>query len=500
MRASVPGLLVALACSGSPTTDSPPSTVDTTDTGVLTVDPGPFLPTTSSGSIEASCSWHEGNQLRIACTASLGEPEPLTLRVDIPGEPARTYTRDAAVAHEVRIFDLPTDTTLTWEASTPSARAEGYAVTGSGPPGTHVALEPVAGEPFREESVVERLLIPWGCGIGDDYLVITDGLGRLRWYHSIERNGLDALALSDRGTILAVFGRSTLLEIGLEGDVRRLLGEREGIELPLHHDVASRHGQTLAINARLVEGTDRLHYISDGLYELGDPGEEAPPPTDVWHLASVMDPTGLSSPVGENYWGNALRGIDFGHANSIDVDARGRWLISFKYLDTVMAIDGDPASPARGQILWQLVGGELGVTGDALALTAANGQRPGFEYPHHARWVGPDRITLFDNGRAGASRVVEIAIDEEAGEAVLQRSWGVGARCPILSSGYLLEGGTMVATCTSAQQLLEFDAEGELRRRAQLACAGQATLQPPQIVKVIPLAPFGMRPEGAALR
>ncbi|HHO53267.1 MAG TPA: hypothetical protein ENK18_20940 [Deltaproteobacteria bacterium] len=464
------------ACSGGPTIpgDAPGSTADTS---------------TEPPELEVACGLQGDNTLRVACTVQLAEPGPVSMSLALPGEPLRTESRDElALQHVISWWDLPPETELSWSASAHDGAltATGTVVTGALPPGADVDFVPVIDGP----SHLDRLFFSWACG-GYGFLLVTDAAGEVRWYQPFGTAfGTKGIEVSDRGSFLILTNRDLLDEFAYDGtQLLHLSRAEQTLPGPIHHDVASRNGQTLILTARSEILGDELPYIIDGLFEV-DGGVDGGVVGE-WSLDQVIDPVGLTEPPGA-YWFGQLAGIDFGHANSIDVDERGMWLISLKHLDTVMAVVGDPSAPDRGRIAWALVGGERGeplVQGGQLPSVLQELGDPGvaFEFQHHARWEAPGLITVFDNGRDGLdpSRVLRIRIDEAAGTAELVQSFELGVRCPIQSSGYPLADGSIVATCAENRNVYEFDPDGALRRQVALTCPnGSVSL----MVRSIPMS------------
>lgn len=455
-----------LACSGEPPAPAAPEPIPSADTA-----PQP----------QATCRIAEDNALRLLCEVSLAEPAGVRLSLQIPGEPTRSQVHEQpALHHTVAWWDLPPQVEISWsvEALGGGLYEAGLVSTGALPPGLEVDFVTLIDGP----SQLERLFFPWSCE-GYGFLLATDGEGVVRWYEPFGlAYGVDGVEVSDRGSFLALANRNTLSEFRFDG----LLSERSIAEqtLPglIHHDVASRNGQTLLLTARAETLSDGLSYVIDGVLEVDD---------DVsgdWYLDQVLEPVGLSEPPGA-YWFGLIPGIDFAHANSIDVDERGMWLISFKHLDTVLAVVGDPSAPDRGEIAWALVGGERG---EPLLQEGLPGLLEpigplAFEFQHHARWEAPGLITLFDNGRdiSEPSRVLRIRLDEGAGTAQIVSSFELNERCPIQSSGYPLADGSMVATCAASRNVYEFDPDGTLRRQIALTCpTGSASM----VVRSVPMS------------
>jgi hypothetical protein len=100
---------------------------------------------------------------------------------------------------------------------------------------------------------------------------------------------------------------------------------------------------------------------------------------------------------GNGYANN--NGADYAHWNSLEVDADGDWLASFRHLDSVLKI-----RRSDGAIAWT-----LGGSCDEFGLSAAQK----FTSQHDARRAPDGRLTLFDVGAAGvASRVLAFSLDE----------------------------------------------------------------------------------------
>jgi len=93
---------------------------------------------------------------------------------------------------------------------------------------------------------------------------------------------------------------------------------------------------------------------------------------------------------------------DYNHLNSIDVDpGNGNLVVSLRNDDEVVEVDR-----ATGEIVWT-----LGGAGDDFGLAAADKS----SHQHHARFLGPNHLVMFDNGNATkTSRIREYQIDPQA--------------------------------------------------------------------------------------
>lgn len=103
--------------------------------------------------------------------------------------------------------------------------------------------------------------------------------------------------------------------------------------------------------------------------------------------------------------------IDFEHANSIDIDSAGNYLLSNRNLSEITKIDGK-----TGIILWRFGGNnnQFKLIGDTLGISCQ----------HYVRWLKNGDILLFDNGvyhPVQESRAVEFFLDTIAMTAT--RTW-----------------------------------------------------------------------------
>ncbi|MEZ4960465.1 MAG: aryl-sulfate sulfotransferase [Saprospiraceae bacterium] len=118
-----------------------------------------------------------------------------------------------------------------------------------------------------------------------------------------------------------------------------------------------------------------------------------------WDHFQITD--GISSGA-NNLIDFTLPAISYIHANSLDIDSQGNILLSSRNMHEVTKIDR-----STGDIIWRLGGknNQFTFINDTL----------GFTDQHDARWVGDNRITVFDNGNFHVpkqTRVLEYELDE----------------------------------------------------------------------------------------
>ncbi|KAI9047394.1 hypothetical protein LZ554_008839 [Drepanopeziza brunnea f. sp. 'monogermtubi'] len=138
-----------------------------------------------------------------------------------------------------------------------------------------------------------------------------------------------------------------------------------------------------------------------------------------WHAYDHFDINTSDFPSGTT-GRTQFSGYDFFHINSVDKDALGNYLLSSRYYQCVIYVDGK-----TNETLWQL-GGKANSFTDL-----SGGQATKFGYQHDARWTSDHSgITLFDNGArydlkpdVDASRGVHIALDFKAMSATVKQSY-----------------------------------------------------------------------------
>jgi len=134
--------------------------------------------------------------------------------------------------------------------------------------------------------------------------------------------------------------------------------------------------------------------------------------------------------------------MEWTHANSVAETADGRWVVSFRRIDTVAIID-----PGNGEIVWRWGRGNL-------------------SHQHDARILPDGNLTVFDNGahRAGAAEFSQVLeVDPKSNEVV----WRYQADPPFNfftfmggSAERLPNGNTLIAQ-TQAGRLFEVTRSGE---------------------------------------
>ncbi len=107
--------------------------------------------------------------------------------------------------------------------------------------------------------------------------------------------------------------------------------------------------------------------------------------------------------------------LDYSHLNSVEIDpANGNPVVSLRHDDAIVELDR-----TSGQIVWTLSG-----LGDDFGLAAADKT----SHQHHARFLEPNHLLVFDNGNASSqTKIREYQIDPQAHTAQVLAALSVDA-------------------------------------------------------------------------
>jgi hypothetical protein len=151
-------------------------------------------------------------------------------------------------------------------------------------------------------------------------------------------------------------------------------------------------------------------------------------------------------------------GYDYLHVNSIDVLPDGNLLVSARNTWTVYKLDR-----RTGQVIWRLGGKHS-------HFRLGHGVR--FTWQHDARFVAPNRITLFDDGFDGRakseqqSRAIAIDLDPQRGTAKLARAYhhpDASLSASSMGSVQALVNGDLLVGWGSEPYITQFTPDGRVR-------------------------------------
>jgi len=275
--------------------------------------------------------------------------------------------------------------------------------------------------------------------------VIIDSLGRIVWYW-LDDSGLDVyrarLSVDGQSVVYnaaSVSGdpsdESQLVRVALDGSWV------EAIDVPLlAHDFVELPDGTLGALVVEYREFDGAPLRGDQIVEIGTNGET----TVVWSAWDCFDPALTEH-------GEMDHGWTF--ANALDYDAAaGAYTVGLRNFSSIVQVDR-----ASGECLW-------GLGGQAATLDVTDGTP--FLHQHQFHLLG-DSLLVFDNDGSGAgdSRVVEYALDLDAGEA--EQIWSFSTDPSVfvfvLGDAHRFDDGDTLVTWSVAGQIERVDPSGSVR-------------------------------------
>lgn len=237
---------------------------------------------------------------------------------------------------------------------------------------------------------------------GVAYLV--DYKGNIRWYHMIDRLGFKVINFTKQHTLLSILGRndeptsygSEILELNLAGDTLLHLAKGQGdFKQTIHHEILKNDkGQlvTIVVDQKIMDltaigGGKKDTVNGDGILVMDIKGRQV----YKWSVFDVLDPLKDK---------NLLKTKkDWMHANSLNYDTDGNYLMSFYNNGQIWKIDAK-----TGKVIYK-----FGKGGDITMPAECN-----FTQAHAAHINANGDLMFFDNGvEKHQSGVFAMKIDEQ---------------------------------------------------------------------------------------
>lgn len=183
---------------------------------------------------------------------------------------------------------------------------------------------------------------------------IVDYKGNLRWYHTVEGKGFKVTHFTKDQTILSILGKndeptsygSEILEINLQGDTLTHIKKGQGdLKQVIHHEIIKKSTNeivTLFVDVKIIDltsigGKKKDTINGDGILILDKKGKQ------IWKW-SVFDDL---DPMKDKALLKTKK--DWMHANSLNYDKDGNFLISFYNNGQIWKIDSK-----TGKVIWKL--------------------------------------------------------------------------------------------------------------------------------------------------
>lgn len=243
-------------------------------------------------------------------------------------------------------------------------------------------------------------------------IFILDSKGEIRWYHQVNGTGFKTTHFTRNKTILSILGTeeyptsygNEILEVSMTGDTLLHLKKGEGdFKETIHHEiilnpkseVVTLSTQTRIMDLTSVGGTAKDTVKSDGIIVLDRKGKKV----WSWSVFDVLDPLKDHQIMQEKK--------DWMHANSVNFDTDGNYLVSFYNNGQVWKIDAK-----TGKVLWK-----FGKKGDFVIP-----QEGIFDQGHAVHKNAEGDLMLFDNGTSREqTRTLTFKMDEKNKTAVVTR-------------------------------------------------------------------------------
>lgn len=243
-------------------------------------------------------------------------------------------------------------------------------------------------------------------------IFLLDSKGDIRWYHQVNGTGFKTTHFTHNKTILSILGTqeyptsygNEILEISMAGDTLLHLKKGEAdFKETIHHEIILNKKSeivTLSVQTRIMDltsvgGTAKDTVKSDGILVLDRKGKKV----WSWSVFDVLDPLKDPKIMAEKK--------DWMHANSVNFDTDGNYLISFYNNGQIWKLDA-----TTGKVIWK-----FGRNGDF-----AMPKEGIFDQGHAVHRNAEGDIMLFDNGTSREqTRTLTFKLDEKNKTASLTR-------------------------------------------------------------------------------
>jgi outer membrane protein assembly factor BamB len=270
---------------------------------------------------------------------------------------------------------------------------------------------------------------------------IVDFKGNLRWYHTLEGTGFKVSHFTADQSIISILGKndeptsygSEILEINLQGDTLTHLKKGQGdFKQVIHHEIIKKSTNeivTLYVDERITDltsigGKKKDTINGDGILILDKKGKQ------LWKW-SVFDDT---DPMKDKALLKTKK--DWMHANSLNYDKDGNFIISFYNNGQIWKVDAK-----SGKVIWK-----LGKGGTMIMPANCN-----FSQAHAAHINQEGSLLFFDNGvDKKQSSVFAFKVDEKGKKVALD--FHVELPKDIyndrMGSAYMIDKETLLCCCS----------------------------------------------------
>lgn len=270
---------------------------------------------------------------------------------------------------------------------------------------------------------------------------IVDYKGNLRWYHTVEGTGFKVAHFTKEQSIIAILGKndeptsygSEILEINLLGDTLTHIKKGQGdLKQVIHHEIIKKSANeivTLFVDERITDltaigGKQKDTINGDGILILDKKGKQL----WKWSVFDDLDPMKDKKLLKTKK--------DWMHANSLNYDKDGNFLISFYNNGQIWKVDSK-----TGKVIWKLgKGGNMTMSKDS-----------NFSQAHAAHINQEGSLMFFDNGvDKKQSSVFALKVDEKGNSVKLD--FHINLPKDIyndrMGSAYMIDKETVLVCCS----------------------------------------------------
>ncbi|MFH7011061.1 aryl-sulfate sulfotransferase [Flavobacterium sp. FlaQc-52] len=270
---------------------------------------------------------------------------------------------------------------------------------------------------------------------------IVDYKGNLRWYHTVEGTGFKVTHFTKDQSIIAILGKnneptsygSEILEINLQGDTLTHIKKGQGdFKQVIHHEIIKKSTNeivTLFVDERITDltaigGKKQDTINGDGILILNKKGKQL----WKWSVFDDLDPMKDKALLKTKK--------DWMHANSLNYDKDGNFLISFYNNGQIWKVDAK-----TGKVIWKL--GKGG--------TLSQKENSSFSQAHAAHINPEGSLLFFDNGvDKKQSSVFALKINEKDNSAQLDFQIKLPKEIynDRMGSAYMIDKETLLCCCS----------------------------------------------------
>lgn len=288
---------------------------------------------------------------------------------------------------------------------------------------------------------------------GVAYLV--DYKGQIRWYHMIDGLGFKVIHFTKDRTLLSILGRndeptsygSEILEINLNGDTLLHLKKGQGdFKQTIHHEILKNSKDqlvTLFVDQKITDlsaigGGKKDTINGDGIMVMDKTGKQL----WKWSVFDVMDPFKDHDLLKTKK--------DWMHANSLNYDKDGNYIISFYNNGQIWKVDA-----RTGKVIWKFgKGGTIAMPAEC-----------NFTQAHAAHINAAGDLMFFDNGvEKHQSGVFALKLDEQQKSSKID----LHIRLPKevfngrMGSAYMINDTSVLCCCSKRHIIVLTDRKGVL--------------------------------------